>query len=622
MSESQAEIICRSNNLRTTFQKHYTVDHYQRDYKWQSEQVEALIIDLHRAFINNSKSQQDKNGLRFSLPYFIGPIVIVREEDTNYLIDGQQRLTTLMLTIIFLEKKLTGEEDLSNLLKSMVKPFNRTSSRSDKLAVSEERRDEIVNKILEGDEDLEVDVDNISQTNLKNAYRTITCTLNNLSLSQEDLKKFINWLLISVISVEIIPPSRDMGVEIFETMNDRGIELTHAELLKCFVIDKFKKEDKKLVAEKIWQQSISHLVSHKKDNDLLFLRAWLRAKYAGKIGETPQAFVDYEQIGKRCHTWVRDNQRDIGISTESNLMEFIQKDLRIFSDQYCFLQEASKRTNIGQECFATLEAVAYNAYTGFKLQYACLLSPITLFDKPVETRRKFQLVANTLDIFIVRRILSRMTISASHLANEIFKLILQIRNLDVETLHKTLTKYLEEQTESLDGITTYRLDQHKKPHTRYILARITSWLEKQVHPDRERTVSDFLKLEIEHIIPMDYEMFGSNFDDTRDFSEYRNKLGALLLLPKSANASIGNKPYGSKRKVYAQYNFLAASLSSTDSTTPGLKKLQKAHKELNFTPHSDFGKNAIDARGELLLNIANIIWNPASALSASPKPVL
>ncbi|MCY3956575.1 MAG: DUF1524 domain-containing protein [Nitrospira sp.] len=50
------------------------------------------------------------------------------------------------------------------------------------------------------------------------------------------------------------------------------------------------------------------------------------------------------------------------------------------------------------------------------------------------------------------------------------------------------------------------------------------------------------------------------FDHPMDFSDYRNRIGGLLLLPKSFNASYGDMPYSDKYKHYYGQNLLAQSL--------------------------------------------------------------
>ena len=68
------------------------------------------------------------------------------------------------------------------------------------------------------------------------------------------------------------------------------------------------------------------------------------------------------------------------------------------------------------------------------------------------------------------------------------------------------------------------------------------------------------RYEIEHIWADHPERHDDEFKHPKDFGEYRNRIGGLLLLPKSFNASYGDLPYADKRKHYLKQNLLAQSL--------------------------------------------------------------
>ena len=95
---------------------------------------------------------------------------------------------------------------------------------------------------------------------------------------------------------------------------------------------------------------------------------------------------------------------------------------------------------------------------------------------------------------------------------------------------------------------------------------------------------------------------------------YRNRIGGLLLLPKSFNASYGDKPYSEKREHYFGQNLLAKSLhDKAYKHDPGFCRFLEG-SSLSFTPHTDFKKADLDARQDLYLKLANQIWNPENLL--------
>ena len=86
--------------------------------------------------------------------------------------------------------------------------------------------------------------------------------------------------------------------------------------------------------------------------------------------------------------------------------------------------------------------------------------------------------------------------------------------------------------------------------------------------------------------------------------------GGLLLLPKSFNASYGDKPYAEKREHYFGQNLLAQSLhESAYDHNPGFRKFRD-ESGLSFKPHKEFKKADLDLRQELYREIAEQIWSP------------
>ena len=93
----------------------YNLDYYQREYVWQTEHVTELIGDLTDAFSNNYKPEHERKEVGSYAHYFLGAIVICEKDDKRFIIDGQQRLTTLTLLLIYLDRWLEEENEMSPL---------------------------------------------------------------------------------------------------------------------------------------------------------------------------------------------------------------------------------------------------------------------------------------------------------------------------------------------------------------------------------------------------------------------------------------------------------------------------------------------------------------------------
>ena len=146
-----------------------------------------------------------------------------------------------------------------------------------------------------------------------------------------------------------------------------------------------------------------------------------------------------------------------------------------------------------------------------------------------------------------------------------------------------------------------------------LLARMTDFVEAQ--SGQQSRYSEYIQrsrngYEVEHIWANHADRHTDEFAHPTDFAEYRNRIGGLLLLPKSFNASYGDKPYTDKREHYFGQNLLAQSLhESAYEHNPGFRKFRE-ESGLNFQPHAQFRKANLDARQALYRALAEQIWSP------------
>jgi len=101
--------------------------------------------------------------------------------------------------------------------------------------------------------------------------------------------------------------------------------------------------------------------------------------------------------------------------------------------------------------------------------------------------------------------------------------------------------------------------------------------------------------------------------------EYRNRIGGLLLLPKSFNSSYGDLPYDEKYDLYYGQNLLAQSLHENAYTRdPGFRRFAD-ETGLPLRAHPKFKKTDLDARQDLYRALAEQIWNPENLLRELDK---
>ena len=92
--------------LKLLFAEKFTVDFYQREYVWEKKQLEDLINDLSNAYLKCWNPEHTTQDVRGYDPYFMGEVVLsTKVNERSAIIDGQQRITTFTLLLIYLLSK-------------------------------------------------------------------------------------------------------------------------------------------------------------------------------------------------------------------------------------------------------------------------------------------------------------------------------------------------------------------------------------------------------------------------------------------------------------------------------------------------------------------------------------
>jgi hypothetical protein len=351
-----------------------------------------------------------------------------------------------------------------------------------------------------------------------------------------------------------------MAYEIFETMNDRGLNLTPTDMLKSYLLARM--EDPELIrsSEQFWRERVQELSEAERNADAEFFKAWLRAHYAESIRERKKQAAprDFDIIGTAFHRWVRDNEEKVGLKAPTDFDGLVNTDMRRMSRHYLRLLNAESRLTSG------LEHLRYNAETGFTLQLTVALAPVTPEDDDATANEKMELVARYLDTFVARRIVNYRNFGYSTVQYTMFNLAKEIRSLELPELRAAPLSQLEKDEESFTAVGDFRLHMQNGRRVRYLLARMTDVVERECKGESvfEQLIDRSRKhpYEIEHIWADKYERHVDEFASAHEFHEARNRFGGLLLVPKDFNASYGALPYEQKLPHYRAQNLLAASL--------------------------------------------------------------
>lgn len=589
--------------------KKYTIDYFQREYKWKQKHVLELLSDLETAFLNNYKEEHESEAVERYNSYFLGPVVFSAAGTSKSIIDGQQRITTLTLLLIFLNHLQKNNDDddkvdISNLIYS-------TKHRKKSFNMIDENREPCLEALLRKGEYIPKEEDDETIHNLVNRYSDINEFFSE-NLKGRPLPFFIDWLIEKVVIVEIIAYSEDNAYTIFETMNDRGLSLSATEMLKGFILSKISNTVLRTSVNDLWKKQIQKLNNDiGKDEDLRFFQSWLRGKYAdtirqGKVGSTNE---DFEKIGTRFHTWVKDSQKKIGISSSKKFYDFVNVDFKFYSDLYYKIYNA--KWNFNQDLPYLFYVNKYSIANS--LFDPLLIAPINKDDSTETINKKLNMVARYIETFVVSRSINFKKFSQSSIRYTMYALVKEIRNKSVNELGEILMSKIEAFDYTLKGgMANFRLHGMNYKFVKYLLCRITGYLEEQVGLD-----SSFQKFfhpqgkryEVEHIWADKFEEHKDEFDQLHEFNEIRNRIGDLVLLPNGTNQSYNDMPYKDKFHHYIKENNLVQTLHPKyyENNPNFLNNITL--QAMNFKSYTSFKKEDIAERQNLYLEICEEIWN-------------
>lgn len=608
MSKLQNKIDAQDRSIAEVLDKNkYTVDYYQREYSWQQKHIEQLVTDLATAFLNEYEAEHDRSEVESYNSYYLGPFVLSEKGGKRSIIDGQQRLTSLTLILVFLnnlQKQLGVDESIEGMIFS--EKFGKKSFNIDVPERTECLRALFENGEYEPPEDADT-----STNNMVERYENIVDAFPK-EIDAAALPYFIDWFKERVVLVEILAYSDDNAYTIFETMNDRGLNLTPTEMLKGYLLSRFSDDEMRKKTNEFWKKSIIALQARDKDEDQTFIQAWLRAKYAITIrpGTAGSQNEDFEKIATRFHNWFRDNLKQMGLDkgSQEDFNRFVNTDFKYFRDAYLRIVDAEEKLVQG------LESLHYLKQWGIasSQKHPLLLASLTPQDSVELANQKMNLVAKFLEIFCVRRSVNFRNFGATSIRYTMFSLVKELRDKSLDDLRAMLQERLDSMDEKWGGFARFRLHGQNKAFVKYLLSRLSGYVD-ELAGESTSFANYFHKsvgkpFEIEHIWSQHFAEHKEEFEQQHDFEDYRNRIGGLVLLPRGTNQSYGDKPYEVKKKHYIKENLLVKSLCPLAyENNPNFKRLIDEHS-LPFVAHEDFKKTDLELRQALYQAICEKIW--------------
>jgi uncharacterized protein with ParB-like and HNH nuclease domain len=596
----------------------FSIDEYQREYKWEKDNIDELLSDLQAKFYSHYKPSDETTAVNGYGEYFLGSIIVSKRNGKNYLIDGQQRVTSLTLLLICLYRAAKAQG--LPVVQTLAPLIFSDNLGQPKFNLDIPERLPVIQALFEGQPFSPSGKDESIQT-MHARYGDIEANDLTAELGAA-LPHFIYWLLTRVGLIEISTDNDSYAYAIFETMNDRGKPLSPVDMLKAYLLAPIEDPQARTQVNQTWKQQVLELISwggtHEPERDANCIKAWLRAQYAESTRERKAGAVDkdWELIGSVFHRWVRDHSERLGLGKAQANQKLMAESFPFFAKAYRRVLHASRHYTAG------LEAVYYNAHNDFTWQSTVLLAPLVETDDDETVRRKMAVTATYLDIWLMRRAVNYIRVGYSSVSYAMWLLCRDIRRKPLAELVPILHQKLAEDevtftgsaAKGRTGIQGLGLNQFSRRYIYHLLARITEATERGAGRTEsfDKLVNREVKnpFDIEHIWADDFDAVKGLFTTEAEFMEWRNHVASLLLLPADVNRSLQAKPFDQKRPHYAKQNFYAASLdASAYQHQPQFQQFAAAN-HLPFKAFDSFTKEEQLARRDLVAALVEMVWSP------------
>lgn len=290
-----------------------------------------------------------------------------RIDDKNYIVDGQQRLSTLTLIATKLYHKLSVQDNLRALLGQCI--FS-NGGFENVFNLDHDKRYAVMECIFNAREYKEA-FKNKTEENLVSRYRDISHYIDNVfKHEKEDSKKlrsFALYFLKRLVLVELSTTQNDMPM-VFEVINDRGEALKPFEILKGKLIGTLNKEDTESFCDK-WDKALLQLSEWEGEDD--FFIDLIKSKFVFTKNSSLEKIINNQY---HRHIFAdNDIARSLALRPQdpnrvSNIKKFIEHDVVYYANLYAnisknenkFLSYANKINNLDGQYQLILSACEVN----------------------------------------------------------------------------------------------------------------------------------------------------------------------------------------------------------------------------------------------------------------------
>ena len=593
----------------------YYIDFYQRQYKWTDEPVKRLLDDVFYKFNEEYKKYKD-----LDLPieevinkyawYYLNTYVTNIVNGKRYVVDGQQRLTTLALILIKLKHVAkTFHSELEDWIQTKIVGL---SGYKTDFWMNHENHKTTLKDLLDGKiVDPKEVTTGITAQNMAINYNVISARLNSELTDYKTFESFVFYFTRRLVLINLNVEQTDVPM-VFEVINDRGVRLKPYEILKGKLLGQVTKEELDgLKLNELWDAQVNLSNSFKEDEIDQFFIYFLKAKFADTIGEGRKYDKDYHRV------MFSENKLRID-HNPAQVKKFLKNDFVYFTNLYAKVLKYHNDSSLEND----FPHVYFNKLTDMSMQFLLILSACSLNDPYEEL--KVKTISYQLDRLFSLLQLQR-SYSSNNFAIAIYKLSAAVREKTVDEINEEFNNTLLQLLTEARGVkatepitygffreTGIELDKRFK---RYFFARIEKFIAENTSLKMKHSLYDLVQntgvvngFHIEHILAENEENLLLFNKDEEKFKSERNRLGGLLLLKGKDNISSNNETFEEKLRSYANTLYWNETLreDSYKSKLDFTKMIEKYG--LSFRHYSKFGPEELEERQKLLFEMVKYIW--------------
>ena len=494
---------------------------YQRPYSWEDEHVEQLWDDIYDSYTN-----KDTN-------YFLGSVITVEQENGNRedIVDGQQRLTTLMILFCVIRdiypdinEDIDTEEDTQAIkiktLETCIKDIE-GRKRIHHLSTQPVDQNDFKKVILK-----KIDFEKLKKPSKKQVNDEVKSRfLNTAYIFKEKIEKlveesdektighFINYLFNKVKIIKICCKNRSFAIKLFQILNDRGLDLTHSDLIKSSLMSKLD-QDKQQQFISDWNSTVQII---KDINDMNMDDLFILYEYY-QLAANPKNSLS-EEINKIFEQKDKDSNEAI-----NEFKEFCQ----LYKESICDVKDKV-------------------IYSFWYIRWSMYWKAILLTALKEDFQDYKELAKELRRFYYIYWIAGKTLTKVKQTSFNIIKWIKQKE--PISSIKEELNKKIEQ-----DGVLSQAVDNLRGESIYYEkwIKPVLLMIEYHIGDGSNLNYIklDDNKLHTEHILPKKYKHSEWKHITPEVEKEFLHSIGNLTLLSGKKNIEASNAPFEEKLKIY------------------------------------------------------------------------